>query len=247
MPLCSCPVSVSLHRESNFDKSALNRALTWLGYWVDRLTPRTRWGAGAYKRYSGDHALPSDSWPYSNELHHLRISQEDRIQLLGMQLGMQQQAPSRLSLEALYAGMGPGVSAGGVAGTPCGQMRSLRRHSTMASCQTSTEGLLGAAGLPSSAGTAAPGGAGGPNPLARLSQGSHLSHLSLLPEGRPEDQMQYLQQQIQWAMNKVRSGRGLLNQPQLQARVCSHAMPCPLPSGCARKHTRLGLWRLASC
>jgi hypothetical protein len=76
----------------------------------------------------------------------------------------------------------------------------------MASCQTSTEGLLGAAGLPSSAGTAAPGGAGsGANPLARLSQGSHLSHLSLLPEGRPEDQMQYLQQQIQWAMNKVRS------------------------------------------
>jgi hypothetical protein len=202
-------VPVFSRRESDFDKSALNRALTWLGYWVDRLTPRTRWGAGAYKRYSGDHTLPTDSWPYGQELHHLRTSQEDRIQLLGMQLGLQQQqvGPSRLSLEVPYGGMaGPGVSAGGVAGTPCGHMRSLRRHSTMASCQTSTEGLLGAAGLPSSAGTAAPGGAGsGANPLARLSQGSHLSHLSLLPEGRPEDQMQYLQQQIQWAMNKVRS------------------------------------------
>lgn len=228
----------------------MNRALTWLGYWVDHLTPRTRWGAGAYKRYSGDHTLPSDSWPYgNNQLHHLRSSQEDRIQLLGMQLGMQQQqaAPSRLSLEALYAGMGPGVSAGGVAGTPGGQMRSLRRHSTMASCQTSTEGLLGAAGqLPSSAGTAAPGGAGGANPLARLSQGSHLSHLSLLPEGRPEDQMQYLQQQIQWAMNKVKIvNRGLLSQHSCNQEYAH--MPCPLPPRCAHLHTHLALWHPASC
>lgn len=176
------------------DGSVFNKAWNWLGYWADRLTPRTRWGAGAYKRYSGAHQLTTDSWPLGE--HHLRASQEQHIQNLGMRL--QQQGASRLSLDEPL-----GMSAGGAAGIPYAQQRSLRRQSQLASCHTSTEGVLDGAGRPSCAGTAPAGAAGGANPLARLSQGSHLSHLSLLPEGRPEDQMQYLQQQIQWAMNKV--------------------------------------------
>lgn len=185
----------------DFDSSVFNRAWNWLGYWVDRLTPGTRWGAGAYKRYSGDVTLPSDSWPFAE--HNLRSSAEQQILNLGAQLQLQQQAASRLSLDTPSYPSAGMPSAGGAASTPYGQQRPLRRQSQLASCQTSTEGMLGAAGLPSSAGTAPASAAAGGNPLARVSQGSHLSHLSLLPEGRPEDQMQYLQQQIQWAMNKV--------------------------------------------
>lgn len=228
-----------------------NRAWNWLGYWADRLTPRTRWGAGAYKRYSGDHHLTTDSWTFGE--HHLLASQEQHIQNLGMQL--QQQGASRLSLD-----MPLGMSAGGAAGTPYAQQRSLRRQSQLASCQTSTEGVLGGTGLPSCAGTAPAGATGGANPLARLSQGSHLSHLSLLPEGRPEDQMQYLQQQIQWAMNKVRrlstsvqAGHVTARltqqqlhhrcvQPQLSAGLspfltCAHLCPGVCCAGCSSRKT----------
>jgi len=168
------------------------RAWNWVGSWVDCLTPRPRsWGVGAYRRCSGDAHLAADSWPFGD--HTLRASQEQQL------LGLYQHHPgSRLSSD--HPPFSVVISTGGVAGTPLSQQRPLRRQSQLASCQPSSEGMAGGHGLPSTAGPAA----GSANPLARLSQSSHLSHLSLLPDVRPEEQMQYLQQQIQWAMNKVR-------------------------------------------
>jgi hypothetical protein len=135
----------------------------------------------------------------------MRASQEQQLLLLTQQ---QQGMPSDHHLQAGGAAGAAAASAGGAGASsmPLAGLssRGLRRHQQLTAGQTSCEGAMGAASV-----------AAGGNTLARLSQGSHLSHLSLLSDVRPDEQMAYLQQQIQWALQKVGAG-GLTVPRQLQ-------------------------------
>lgn len=171
----------------------LDRAWGWLGSMASRLAPRSgSWGVGAYRRYTADPHLHTDDWPPNDHL--MRTSHEQ--QLLWLQ---QQGVPSRLSLDQPPFTLAV-PSFGGAGGTPLGQLRPLRRHSQLASCQTSSEGM---AGIASCAGLGPVGVAeNGSLALGRASQGSQASFWDNA-DLSPEERLQQCQQYAQLAKEKV--------------------------------------------
>lgn len=192
------------HTRSPQRASLADRAWSWINRWAERINPTQRsWGITLHRRTTTDHT--TSSWPVA-EIH-MRSSQEQLLLHHHQQAGAvlsDQQGPC--SFDAAVTDGVNAVAAGQhhqMTAAPPGHMpvlgggassKSLRRPAQLASCQASLEVL------PAS-GAAVCGGSN--NPLARVSQSSHLSHLSLLPDVRPDEQMVYLQQQIQWAMQKV--------------------------------------------